>query len=90
MRNKYFQKTCNSYYPLLPVIRTHAHNQFEREYAQSVIDRFDDTFGRPGPYQRTKTALAHGLAAVEKARMHTIGAMRQPGTVVTRYKPGQD
>ncbi len=86
-RHEYYTRTCHSFYPVLSVIRTHAHNRLERDYAAQVIARYDEAFGPPGATQHAKIAIAQTLAAIEAARIRLIGNLRQPPTVVTHFPP---
>jgi hypothetical protein len=86
-RNKYYAQTCRDYYAGLYVIRRFAHNEFERDEAERVIARYDDAFGPLSAWQRTRAIAAQALAAIEAARIKTIGNMRQPNTLVTRFRP---
>ncbi len=86
-RHEYFARICREYYPALHVIRRFAHNRLEREYAETLLARFRETFGPADAVQRAKTAAALALAAIEAARIRLIGNLRQPGTIVTRFRP---
>jgi len=86
-RRRYYRKTCWSYYAGLYAIRRFAHNRFERDYAQQVIDKYDRVFGRPGPIQRGRIALAYLLAGIETLRIKVWGNLRQPRTMVERFRP---
>ena len=84
-RNLDFKKTCKNYYPALEVIIRHAHNDFEKHYAQKVKKNFDETFGKASLLQKTLEYGARAFAAVEATRIAIKGNLRQPKTVVTRF-----
>ncbi len=86
MRNKYFEKTCRYYFPILDSICRKAHNEFEKDYACRVKKLFEKEFGAPTLKQKILEYGVRVISTLEAARIVTTGNMRQPKTMVSKFK----
>lgn len=80
-------KRANVFYPTIAGIRRFAPNQAARKLADSILHRYD-TFYKKQPFAiKLKSIAAQILLAKEILRTHLIhNNMRQPKTLVTRYR----
>ncbi len=85
-RHADLEQACLAYYPALPAIAAHAHNDLERDYARDLIGRYREAFGPMTGTQRVSSLVARAMAAVEAARIAAGLGLRQPRTHVTRFR----
>ena len=84
-RREQLETIARRYYPILPVMKKHAHNPRVQDLTAEILAEYEREFGALPLTQRLITAVAGFFAAREAARVKNGNNVYQPKTFRTRY-----
>lgn len=85
-RSETLRQWVESFRPALPVLLKYAHNDTSKKLARRVIAQYDNVLGPVSFRQKMRGYVALACAAVSVFNMRNRPAVRQPRTIMTKYR----